>query len=122
MKTLKAGKYYVGDCCYILGRRQGDYWDFFIEQFCNDEENISIDRFDIVAYSTAYGDGIYSSNIDFDFPVDAGLIGIIPEELWKKDEKPFGCILVDFTKDFNCWNDNYVLHFGHISIDTDPEY
>ena len=121
MKTLKAGKYYIGDCCYILEEAKGYNWGDFCEMFFNDEESIVVDGNEIVCYSTAYGDGYYPSNVDFSFPVDAGMIGVTPAELWKGEDHPFGCILVDFTYDFNCFKDEAVLHFGHIFIDTAPE-
>jgi hypothetical protein len=121
MKTLKAGKYYIGDCCYVLSDPDYD-WQEFCHQFFDDEENIKMGRAEIVAYSTAWGDGVYPSNIGAEFPVDAGLIGIMPKRLWKGEGEPVGCTLVHFKESFECYKEDGKLHFGHVTIDTDPEY
>lgn len=118
MKTLPAGKYYIGDCCNVFLRG----WDDFCEQFFKDGEAIVVDSTPVTAYSTLYGDGDYPSNIGATFPVDAGLIGIMPEKLWKGEGKPFGCTLVEFKESFECKDlGNGKLQFGHVIIDTEPE-
>lgn len=122
MKTLKAGKYYIGDCCYVLREEHGYDWGEFCEQFFDDEEDIVVNKKEIVCYSTAWGDGYYESTIGFNFPVDAGMIGVTPVELWKGKDHPNGCILVDFKNDFTCNKNGGTLIFGHIEIDTDPQY
>lgn len=118
MKILKAGKYYLGDCCYVLDHKVYD-WNDFCHKFWANGENITIDNKEIVAYDTLYGDGVYASNIGIPFPVDAGLIGIVPAEMWKNDAEPFGCFLIEFKQDFECKNlGNGTLQFGHVIIET----
>ena len=124
MKILKAGEYYIGDCCYVLDDDllEGFDWsDDFCEQFWVSEEDIIIKGENIVAYSTAHGDGVYPSSVGFNFPVDAGLIGCTPKGLWKGEGEPFGCFLVKFDQDFKCSSDGSTLSFGHVEIYTDWE-
>lgn len=127
---MKAGTYYIGDNCYVLKEEyiHGFEW---VRDFCNplfdNSDNgdglVVVDGKDVVAFGTAYGDGEYSSNIGFDFPVDAGIIGCTPTDLWKGGEPPFGCSLVEFKEDFICETDGETLKFGHIEIMTgDVEY
>lgn len=124
MVILEAGEYYIGDCCYVLSEDHLDGFDWvtdFCEQYWNDGEDIAIDGLKVVAYGTAYGDGVYPSSIGANFPVDAGLIGIVPKELWKGSVEPFGCTLVKFEKDFECSSDGSTLSFGHVEIYTGAE-
>jgi hypothetical protein len=121
MKVLKAGEYYIGDCCYVLddNLENFDWVDDFCEPFWSDEENIVVKGHQIVAYGTAHGDGEYPSNIGATFPVDAGLIGVVPKELWQGGGEPFGCTLVKFEKDFVCDKFAGTLQFGNVLIYTD---
>ena len=124
MKTLPAGKYYIGDCCYVLGDgyEPREIWSEFCNQFFDDGEDIVIDGHSIVAYSTAYGDGEYSSNVGASFPVDAGLIGCTPAALWKGVGNPFGCLAITFKTEFTCESDGKgVMDFGGVHIDTRDE-
>lgn len=126
MIKLKAGEYYIGDCCYVFGDREDNVWGDFCDKLGDDEAPIKVLGHDVVAYSTLYGDGCYPSNAGlFEFPVDSGLIGCTPKELWIEDGEPSGCLLVRFDSDFTCENDfvgkRGVLRFGHIIIDTRDE-
>jgi hypothetical protein len=119
---MKAGEYYIGDCCYVLAEEYLDNFDWsidFCDQFFEDPENIVIQGKQVVAFGTMHGDGVYESNIDFEFPVDAGLIGCTPKELWKGPCEPFGCKLVHFHEDFVCGEHNGTVVFGHVVIETD---
>lgn len=98
-----------------------DWSEDFCEPFFRDGEDIEIWGHKIVAYNTLYGDGCYPSNIGAEFPVDAGLIGAVPKELWLGSGEPFGCTLVKFDKDFECSSDRSTLSFGHVEIYTGDE-
>ena len=81
--TIKVnGKMYVGDLCYAMSREDySNYWG------AHDYEDGAYDTPDgmFAMVGTAYGDGCYESDIDFAFPVDAGIIGICDGKLVKKD-------------------------------------
>lgn len=81
--TIKVnGKMYVGDLCYAMSRE--DYHNYWGAH--NYEEGAYSTPDGMFAMvGTAYGDGCYESDIDFAFPVDAGIIGICDGELVKKD-------------------------------------
>lgn len=120
MVTLKAGEYYIGDCCYVLSESYLDNFDW-IGDFCNKigDEGVEVLGYKLAVFGTMHGDGVYDSNIDFDFPVDAGIIGCTPKELWQGGGEPFGCKLIKFDNDFKCYKDGGTLVFGHVEVETD---
>ena len=122
---MKAGEYYIGDSCYVLkeGQHPGFDWanDFCEKFFEEDGGKFEVLGKEVVAFSTSYGDDCYLSNVGFEFPVDAGLIGCTPADLWKGVEEPFGCLKVSFKEDFVCYEDDGYIVFGHIEIDTKQE-
>lgn len=123
MNKLPAGAYYVGDCCYCLND-EIDWSDEFCEQWFSSTtgEPFQIRGYWVAASSTAFGDGVYNSNIGAKFPVDAGLIGVIPVELAKPDaENIFGCTVVTFTEPFSVSYKEGIITIGHIEIYTDEE-
>jgi hypothetical protein len=123
--TLKAGKYYVGDPCYIFDKS----WDKIIQDtscFTNDIQFIEGEQ--VLIGGTAYGDGSYVDNNGFEYGVDAGVIGILPVSLFDLDrrydgEKMLGNIIT-FDNDFEATIENGIFDFGDIHINTqgvDPE-
>jgi len=131
--TLKAGKYYIGDPCYLFG----DSWDKVLgdtkffgldEKPSRDGGLFKIFGHDIFVCSTAYGDGVYSDQDCYMYGVDAGLIGILPYELIKIDNKvsdddvnEYGRV-IEFQTDFECsMPQRGVMDFGGVEIDTRDE-
>jgi hypothetical protein len=82
--TLPAGKYYIGDPCYVISDR--DAWIEFIESCgyfeASCEAYIGEDKF--WASETAYGDGGYWCSRGKELSVDSGLIGIVPFSVVEK--------------------------------------
>ena len=122
---LPAGKYYIGDPCYVVA---DNLWDKLIDStgcFGLDLENVTnwndgkffYKALPCFASGTAYGDGVYRDGMGGKYPVDAGLIGIMPVENCKKSGLNLGRI-VEFLHSFEVWEDNGIFHFGHIRIDT----
>lgn len=128
---MPAGRYYVGDLCYVMTDAE---W----EQFCKitisghkvlDGEFELPDGRKFATYCTAYGDGLYRDQMDNSYSVDAGLIGCIKREDIRADKyedlSDLGTF-VDFPSDFvtsggrgeKDWDG--VIQFGHIMIETDP--
>lgn len=133
-----AGTYYIGDPCYAF---QGDNWHSILQEtdyFDNIPETVNM-----WAGSTAYGDGCYMDQIGNEYPVDAGLIGIMPIQMcdfgdirWENgnwiDERGITHAsgekfqfklgnVVTFDKSFFVEYADGKFAFGHIIIDTDPE-
>ena len=122
---VPAGQYILGDPCYAV---PDDEWMELLES-CDYFENPigKITRRDksyyrIVAFSTRWGDGCYRGTDGNSYPVDAGLIGLVPVEAVDMDAlRDDLCTVVTFDKPTKCGTDgDGKLRFGHITIDTDP--
>jgi hypothetical protein len=81
--TLEPGTYIIGDPCYFV---PDDKWNEVLESskfFSAKEDGSALGYFIgkngekvcVIAFETAYGDGVYTDNHGHEFPVDAGLIG-----------------------------------------------
>lgn len=121
--TMPAGKYYVGDPCYSV---PGHRWMEWLEAAKYDEPGIrylvaDLDGRPVLGIGTMFGDGEYPGDDGNSYPVDAGLIGVVPVEL--ADVTFSGGVQeVDFPGDFQCcWDDSGIITLGHIEIDTDPD-
>ena len=124
---MPAGRYYVGDLCYVMH----DVWDEFCDitiggRECLDGEFQLKDGRRFATYSTQYGDGLYPSNIGETFSVDAGLIGCIlvsditDPEATEAAMKSLGAI-VEFGTDFITEGDRRgtgIIQFGRVIIET----
>jgi len=131
---LPAGKYYVGDLCYVL---DDDEWDEVCSLIIQgnkviDGEFVLKDGREFAIYSTAYGDGEYNDYYENSYSVDSGSIGCIKIEDIKNvkdkiDIELLGAI-VEFETNFvtgggrgtKDWNG--IIQFGRIAIETDSEY
>jgi hypothetical protein len=87
---LPPGKYFLGDICYVLSKE--DYKQL-IEKIAWTENKdkclshkLEIDGKRIIFSPTAYGDGMYKDNKGNKYPVDSGIIAIVPYELCKVEE------------------------------------
>lgn len=123
---FKAGKYYIGDPCYIFDQSWNqvlDETDFFNKE----PQELFGDQ--ICCGSTAYGDGEYKDNLGNSYYVDAGLIGILPVSLLLIDLKyteeqviqEEGMHIHEFKEDFEVEIDHGIFHFGSIVINTRDE-
>jgi hypothetical protein len=118
--VVKAGQYAIGDPCYAVPDKD---WIPLLES-CNYFESPigyvkdGIQKFPVLAFGTKWGDGCYRGTDGKAYPVDAGLIGLVPVEII---EDTADCELITFDKDILCINDGSgKLRFGNITIDTDP--
>lgn len=126
---MPAGRYYVGDLCYVLH----DEWDeccelFFAnrkDQGCNEGEFTLKDGRRFATYNTAYGDGEYYDQSGCEYGVDSGGIGCIKlDDINLNNDSNFigGGQIIDFPNDFDTEYRDGKIIFGHITIDTDPPY
>ena len=124
---VQAGTYYVGDLCYVI--KSNDMWSkvgsAMYPNGGNDsvEGQIVVDGHEMISYSTMYGDGTYYDNFGNEYPVDAGLIGLISVDAIEKiNGGPVDMTLgnvVTFEEDFVCDSEDGVLTFGNIIIHTE---
>jgi hypothetical protein len=123
--TMPAGKYYIGDLCYVMHPEWKEVCDLFFPanhppRGVEGEFTLKDSR-RFASFPTAYGDGGYRSNIGTSHSVDAGIIGCIRVEDIRDDEaddmETLGAI-VEFDRPFEVSSDGRVLVFGHVEIDT----
>jgi len=121
---VPAGSYILGDPCYVVPDSE---WMELLES-CNYFGNPigtfsrGTDNYYIVAFGTRWGDGCYRGTDGNSYPVDAGLIGLVPVEVVGSEAlRDDLCTVVTFDKPTKCGTDgDGKLRFGHITIDTDP--
>lgn len=120
MKKFKAGKYYVGDPCYVIS---DENWMPLLESTKYFEnENQEYKGQQIFTEGTAHGDGCFTDNFGREYGVDAGLIGIIPFEVIDDNRTGDGGQIIEFEKDFEVYTSELgIFHFGDIVIDTAEE-
>ena len=101
--TMPAGKYYVGDLCYVMHECWDEVCGLFFkgrsDHGCNEGEFVLKDGRRFVSINTKYGDGGYYDQYGNEYGVDAGLIG---------------CILIDdinFNADGNGTQGGNVVNF-----------
>ena len=132
--TMPAGKYYVGDLCYVMHKEWDEFCDITIDgNKCLDGEFNLKDGRRFATFGTKWGDGLYKDQFGKEYSVDAGLIGCIRIEdidLENEDNYTNGGQVIEFTRDFvvrggrnelgRDWDG--VIEIGHLVIETDPEY
>lgn len=127
--TMPAGKYYVGDLCYVMHEEWDEVCSLFFagrtDHGCNQGEFNLKDGRRFVSYNTAWGDGTYCDQFGNRYGVDAGLIGCIRvEDIDMECGENFlrGGNIIDFPKDFNAYYHEGKIYIGHLIVDTDPEF
>jgi hypothetical protein len=123
---MPAGKYYIGDLCYVMTDEE---WKEFCAitiqgNKCVDGEFEFGDGRRFATYGTAWGDGEYYDQYGHTYSVDAGLIGcVLTSDIraHKYDNLlDLGAVL-EFAETFETGSHKGQLVFGHVLIDTDPE-
>jgi len=119
MVNFKAGKYYVGDLCYVINETN---WDELLDttNYFEGGSFIFKDKEGFVA-NTAYGDGRYYDDEGREYCVDAGLIGVIPFEIIDDNFEGKGGQIIEFTHDFNAYEENGTFFIDDFEICTKEE-
>lgn len=123
---MQAGKYYIGDLCYVLRDEWSEFCTLTIDEGgCLDGEFQMEDGREFAVYKTMYGDGVYHPNIGGRCGVDAGLIGCIRVDDIIDGDLEDG-VIVEFDQPFETGEEDGVIFFGHVTVDTtgqdDEEY
>jgi hypothetical protein len=111
------GKYFIGDICYSL--REDLYDGFWGDQKEFEDGCFEVEGSKFCVAGTAHGDGGYMGSDNTTYGVDAGVIGIVPEALWKKEDTgsmESGGRIVDANTGIS-----FVAEDGYFSIDVDGE-
>lgn len=116
--TLPAGEYVVGDPCYAIPEHRWAEW-LEAADYTNQRHILvaELDGVPAVGVGTAFGDGFYHDQDGRAYPVDAGLIGLVPTSLAVGDHS----VVVTFDKPVECWYDDGTIHLGDIVIETDED-
>ena len=122
---VEAGTYFLGDPCYAVPE---SLWMPLLES-CNYYQDSPVgtvkkngQTYEVLAFGTAYGDGVYQDNQGHSYPVDAGLIGLTPIELVEGIPRPDLGRVVTFERNFICVGEEGMMHFGsRIQINNDYE-
>lgn len=118
---VPAGTYVLGDPCYVI---EGDDWDAVLTNSNYFGNPIGFARgVAMLGFHTAYGDGCYQGSDGYSYGVDAGLIGLVPLSLAEKHSgfADSDHRIIEFTNETLCTNENGVMNFGSIRIDTTEE-
>lgn len=119
---LPAGKYWVGDLCYVLN----DRWDEFCDITLDDNKSIDgeftlSDGTRFASYGTRWGDGQYPDQFGNLYPVDAGLIGcVLVDDIHDEKENWIeGGHVHEFKDEFETKsNSKGTIRIGHVKIKT----
>lgn len=126
---MPAGKYYVGDLCYVMHGEWDECCGLFFEgrtdHGCNEGVFQLKDGRKFATFNTAYGDGCYVDQKRREYGVDSGGIGCIRVEdidfvselKWGSNDTAGGQV-IEFKHDFPVWKKDGVLYFGDVAIDT----
>ena len=122
---MQKGTYYIGDLCYVMHGEWNEFCNITIQDntVLDGEFNLADGR-RFATYGTAHGDGVYATNTGARLGVDAGLIGCIRVEDISEEDLPnvgLGTV-VEFDAPFETGEEEGVILFGHITVDTDPDY
>lgn len=121
-QPIPAGRYWVGDPGYAY--EDHGLWIQLLESadyLQADrllEAQVGEERF--VASGTAFGDGTYEDREGRSYPVDAGLIGVVPVR--PRQDTPWGMHEVEFDQEFDVSYEDGTIYIGPIAIETDPRY
>ena len=122
--------FYIGDICYVLDDRL--YYGVWRDQneFADGTFKDPDTGLEVAVAGTAHGDGCYLGSDGAEFPVDAGVIGLVPLELVSREKEPQGGRLGEIFKmpgeaEFIAENGLFTVSLpdGHmVEINTDYEY
>jgi hypothetical protein len=122
---MPAGKYYVGDLCYVMHPEWSAVCDLVLgDGGCLEGEFNLPDGRRFAMYNTAWGDGQYGSSIGTSHCVDSGSIGCIRIDDITESERDFDEMnrlgaIVEFKNEFTTYTDDEGnLTFGHIVVET----
>lgn len=125
--SMKSGRYYVGDLCYIMNDEEWDQAStlmFHGVELLTGEFNLPDGR-RFAKYFTAYGDGTYQDQHGRSYSVDSGTIGCIHVDDIKTNKyehiEELGNF-IEFDQPFVTGEEDGLITFGPVVIDTDPPY
>lgn len=115
---MKAGRYYVGDLCYVLGNRWSEVCDITIDDHTCLSGEFELNGVPFAMYGTAHGDGVYHDDKMRHYPVDSGSIGcVLLDDIDDGADITLGNI-IEFSHDFVTGESDGTIRFDEIEIIT----
>jgi len=117
-QRLPAGKYYIGDPCYVFS---DETWDILCDKHLDSMSTGEIFEHNgqqLWSHGTAYGDGVYSDQNGTEYGVDAGLLGIVPIALIEDPAGEELGTMLEFPRSVVVSYDNGTFYIGNITIKT----
>lgn len=116
---IPAGTYFLGDPCYVV---PDELWSPLLDatRFFEDDPHILFQgKYNILAFSTAYGDGCFRGSDGKDYGVDAGMIGLVETTINPAAVATDYTSIVTFDRPTQCTRDlDGTLTFGDVVIPT----
>jgi hypothetical protein len=124
---MEAGKYYVGDLCYVFDDEDWqDVCELIIKgNDCLEGEFNLPDGRRFAIFNTSYGDGEYEDQNGHKYCVDAGSIGCtLVDNITSERYPDFNDLgrIVEFKEKFEVSEDQGLIKIGHIRIETNDTY
>lgn len=119
--NIPAGQYWLGDPCYSFDNS----WEDLIKKsrrFGLEEGGSPLVEWKgglVLGLTTACGCGTYTDQHGNEYPVDAGMIGLVRVGI--EDRKPSGVQLINFKSPTVVFTDGSRLCFGDYVIETGDE-
>ena len=115
-RTLPAGTYYVGDPCYAF--KDDHLWMALLDSaWKGGLVEADADGRSFTSSSTAYGDGLYRDQHGNEYPVDAGMIGVVLVDHADEDYV-HGMVIHEFDRPFTVAYNDGTITIGTIVIET----
>ena len=122
--VVPAGRYFLGDPCYAV---PDAFWEHFgaSNDWWQKGPIAEYNGMKVLGFGTAFGDGEYLGTNGHHYPVDSGMIGLVPEKLALMALGKLGKESVDhlgswieFQMNTLCSVDDGVMTFGSVTINT----
>lgn len=82
--ALPPGRYFIGDPCYTAGYDDPAWQKWVNVTMSSARDELCVGTYNgypVVGASTAYGDGVFYDQTGTEYPVDAGLVGVVSADL-----------------------------------------
>lgn len=114
---LPAGKYYIGDPCYVLESKS---LDVVIDKMVIGT-TFELNGHMMWGHFTQYGDGTFADQNGTEYPVDGAALAAVPIDLIENPEGEEHGTVLEFENSFSVNYSDGVFWFGGICIDTNRD-
>jgi hypothetical protein len=120
-QRLPAGKYYIGDPCYVFNDKTWDHLNEVHWDSMSTGEIFEHGGGQVWMHTTKFGDGVYDDQNGTEYGVDSGLIGIVPIALIEDPAGEENGTILEFARGVTVSYDNGTFYIGNITIKTNSD-